>query len=37
MKINTKTLVYLWFPLYAVLIGLTLDNTRPYKGDEAYY
>lgn len=22
---------------FAVLVGLTLDNTRPYRGDEAYY
>ena len=37
MKITTKTLAYLWFPIYVALIGLTLDNTLPYKGDESYY
>ena len=37
-SIKLKTLlVYLWFPLYAGLIGCTLNNTLPYKGDESYY
>jgi 4-amino-4-deoxy-L-arabinose transferase-like glycosyltransferase len=32
-----KQFVFVWLLLYAVLIGLTLNNTRPYQGDESYY
>lgn len=35
-SVHSKT-IYLWIALYAVLLGLTLDNTRPYKGDESLY
>ncbi|PIE35434.1 hypothetical protein CSA56_04180 [candidate division KSB3 bacterium] len=34
---TTKTVMYIWISLYMVLIGCTLKNTTPYKGDESYY
>jgi 4-amino-4-deoxy-L-arabinose transferase-like glycosyltransferase len=32
-----RNAVCIWIAAYGLLIGLTLDNTRPYKGDETYY
>ena len=32
-----RKFVYIWLVFYVALIGLTLDNTMPYKGDESFY
>ncbi len=32
-----RNAICIWIAAYGLLIGLTLDNTRPYQGDETYY
>jgi 4-amino-4-deoxy-L-arabinose transferase-like glycosyltransferase len=36
-KLATPAKAVIWILLYCALVGLTLDNTHPYQGDEAYY
>ena len=37
MTARPRTLAGLWCVVYLLLIGLTLNNVRPYKGDESFY
>jgi len=37
MSKGTKILICIWLPIYTALLGFTLNNTLPIKGDESFY
>lgn len=37
MKLNVKKQIIIWIVVYFILISITLNNTKPYKGDESFY